>query len=95
MNGIYDFENHFTPHLDVEMLMKRKAEKQAQKMLIISGIATMLMAVLIVILLCLVAEVNRMLFIISSIVLCIYIIVGALFIGNVMKKKGDYIWEQE
>lgn len=95
MHGIYDFENHYTPQLSMDMLMERKAKKHARKMYILSGIAALLMAILVIILLCLVAETSKMLFMISCGIVCVYVIAGGLFIGNVIKKKGDYTWERQ
>ena len=90
MNGVYDFEQFETPYLDVEMLMNRKAQKRKKKLLILSGIATMLATILVAMLLYLVSTVNEELFRISYSILSIYIIVGALVIGMVVK-KGEYL----
>lgn len=91
MNGIYDFENYHTPYLDVEMLMKRKAEKRARRILVLSGIATMLMSVLMIMMLYLCATMSKNLFVILCSLLSVYIIVGALLIGIFMKRKGVHV----
>ena len=93
MNGIYDFENHYTPYLDMEMLMKRQAQKRKKKILILSGIATILMAMVTIVVLHLVASIDKELFKIVYIGFSVYIMTGTIVIGRFIK-KGDYIWQE-
>ncbi len=93
MNGIYDFENHYTPYLDVEMLMKRQAEKRKKKILILSGIAAVLMALVAIVTLQLIASIDEELFKTVYMVFGAYIVMGTILIGRFIK-KGDYIWQE-
>ena len=87
MNGIYDFENHHTPRLDVEMLLKRKAEKRARKMLVLAGIAALLMAILAVIMLYMCAQVSMSMFKIACMGLFLYVAAATIFIGKFVKRR--------
>lgn len=91
MNGIYNFENYRTPHLDVDMLMEYKEKKRMKRMLVLTVIAAALMLVLAILILCNIALIDQELLMISCIIFAIYMIGGAVVIGAVMKKKGDKI----
>ena len=93
MNGVYDFEGFSTPYLDVEMLMERKAQKRKKRLMILSGMATILMAAMAVLMLYLVSTVSKTACMILCTVLCIYIVVTLLMIGRFVK-KGEYLWQQ-
>ena len=93
MNGIYDFENYRTPYLDVEMLMERKAKKRERRMLVLAGIAAVLMMVSAIVILCNIAVLNKELFVVSYIIFAIYMIVGAVLMKKIVKKKGEYLWQ--
>ncbi|MBE5921425.1 MAG: hypothetical protein E7269_01530 [Lachnospiraceae bacterium] len=93
MNGIYDFECYKPPHLDVEMLMERKAQKQARKIMVLSGIAAILMAVLAVMLFDMIAAESATLFAVFATMFGGYIIGGVLLIGRFIK-KGEYQCEE-
>ncbi len=90
MNGIYDFEQYSSPYLDVEMLMKRKAQKRARRMLLLSGIAAILMMVMTILVFAFIAEKNQILFAVLEIGTCIYTIVALMVVGRYIK-KGAYL----
>lgn len=92
MNGIYDFEGYGTPYLDVEMLMERKAQKRARRMLVLSCVAAILMAVLAVLLLWNMAIISSKLLVIAYMGFAIYMIAGVAVFGVLLKKvKGDNV----
>lgn len=94
MNGVYDFEAFNTPYLDVEMLMERKAQKRKRRLMILSGIATVLMATMAVVMLYLISTVSKTACMLLSTVLFVYMVVTLLMIGRFVK-KGEYLWQQQ
>lgn len=92
MNGIYDFENYRTPYLDTEMLMEYKARKREKRMLCLAGLASVLLMVLSVLVLYHQSTVDKELFALSMIVFAVYLIIGVIVVGIVVKRKGEYVW---
>ncbi len=94
MNGIYNFDGYSTPYLDVEMLMERKAQKRKRRLMVLTGIATVLMATMAVIMLYLISTVSKTACMILSIVLGVYIIAALIMIGRFVR-KGEYLWQHQ
>ena len=92
MNGIYDFENYRTPYLDTEMLMEYKAKRQKRRLLLLAGLASVLLIVLSVLVLYHQSTVDKELFALSMIVFAVYLIIGVIVVGIVVKRKGEYVW---
>lgn len=94
MNGIYDFEQYRTPYLDVEMLMERKAKKQAQRTLVLACILVCLTAIVSVLLLGNLALISQEVMIIGYTVFAAYVIVGIVLMLKFLKKtKGEVSWQ--
>jgi len=94
MNGIYDFEAFNTPYLDVEMLMERKAQKRRRRLMLLSGVATILMSLVAVLVLYLISTVSKTACMVLCTILCIYIVVAVVMIGRFVK-KGEYLWQHQ
>jgi len=91
MNGIYDFENHRTPYLDVEMLMERKAKKTKKILLMFATITMILMVALLMNLTLKIVTLGSTAVSIMCFVYFIYGTVGIILIERVVKKKGEKI----
>ncbi len=94
MNGIYDFEKYRTPHLDMEMLMERKAKKREKQMLVLSCVVVVIMAAVSVMILATTALIDEGVFAVLMIAFALYVILGAACIGKIMKKREEELWQQ-
>ena len=75
------------------MLMEYKAKKRAKRMLVLAVLAAVLMLALAILLLCNIAMIDENLLSVTFLFFAVYMLVGAVVIGTVVKKKGEGSWE--
>lgn len=92
MNGIYDFENYRTPYLDTDMLMEYKAKKQEKRLIAMTFLAVVLMVLLFGLMLYHVAVANKEMFVVAYGIFTLYVIIGAVVVGTIVRKKRDCLW---
>ncbi len=87
MNGVYDFERYKPPYLDTQMLEKRKLQKREKWLLLLSGIAMVLVAILAALVLYMVWKWAKDLFFMLLIIFSGYIIIQTVVIRKFIKKE--------
>lgn len=89
MNGIYDFENHHTPKLTVDMLMERQDKKNTRRIIMMSCVATIVMLVACEVLLYKLSTVDEKIYIIAATAFSIYFVLGIVIISLLVKKERE------